>query len=142
MSITAHATAGVRPAAPPRPAPGTGRPRPRLRVVGRPRRTARVVLAVVLVAVVGVIGVVSLSALAAEAAFEARSLQGEVEDLSLRYDELTAEVAALEAPARIRAVARDDLGMVRADSPTFLVAEGPTRVGGALTDRIKPVLGQ
>lgn len=132
------ASAGVRTAAPAS-GPST---RPTLRVVARPRRTARFALAVVVVAIAGVVGVVSLSALAAEAAFEARSLQEEVTDLSLRYDELTAEVASLEDPARIRAVAENELGMVRTDSPTFLVAEGVPRTGPALTDRIKPVLHQ
>lgn len=126
----------------PRPSTTAGRARPSLRLVGRPRRTARYVVLIVVIAVAGVIGVVSLSALAAEAAFEARALQGEVAELSVRYDELTSEVAGLEAPARIRAVAEGELGMVRAESPSFLVAEGPARSGVTLTDRIKPVPGQ
>lgn len=126
----------------PRHAPAAGsRSRPVLRVVGRPRHTARFVAAIVAVAVAGVIGVVSLSALAAEAAFEARALQGEVADLSVRYDELTAEVAALEAPARVRSVAEAELGMVRAEEPTFLVAERPVRAAGTpVADRVKPLL--
>lgn len=124
------------------PLPGV-RSRPTLRVVGRPRHTGRYVLAIIALAVVGVIGVVSLSALAAEAAFEARTLHNDVTDLSLRYDELTSEVAALEAPVRIRAIAEGELGMVQVESPDFLVTEGPTQVSGEpLTDRIKPVLGQ
>lgn len=144
--MPAPAFARARPEGAQRPVPAPGaRSRPALRVVGRPRHTARFVLAVIALSVAGVIGVVSLSALAAEAAFEARTLQGEVDELSLRYDELTSEVATLEAPTRIRAVAEHELGMVRAESPAFLVAEGPGRDDAgrrSLTDRIKPVLGQ
>lgn len=119
-----------------------GRPRPSLRLVGRPRRTARYVVVIVLVAAAGVLGVVSLSALAAEAAFEARALQSEVAELSVLYDELTSEVASLEAPARIRAIAQGELKMVRAESSTFLVAEASASRRVTLTDRIKPVFGQ
>lgn len=144
MSIPASARADARLDGSPRPAsPAGGRRRPVLRVVGRPRRSARFVLTVVVVAVAGVIGVVSLSALAAEAAFDARALHGEVAELSLRYDELTSEVAALEAPARVRAVAESELGMVSAETPTYLVAEGSSRAPAAsFANRTQPLPGQ
>lgn len=125
-----------------RPAPERGRAaRPRLRVVEAPRHTGRFVLAILAVVVFGVVGVVSLSALAAEASFASRSLQSEVADLTLRYDELTAEVAALESPDRIRAVAEEELGMVQASSPVFLL-DGTAGVPVAdLADRVEPVPG-
>lgn len=120
--------------------------RPDLRVVARPRHTARYVVVILGLAVAGVIGVVSLSALAAEAAFEARELQADVDQLSLRYDELTADVATLESPERIRRVAEEELGMVPAESPGFLLVERPGGLSAAsereLTDRVKPVRGE
>jgi cell division protein FtsL len=69
----------------------------------------------------GIFGIVTLSALAAENAFAARELQTEVDELSYRYDELTAEVAGLETPERIRQVAGSELGMVPAEQPGYLV---------------------
>lgn len=102
------------------------RPRPDLRVVGRPRHRGRYFALLSLVGAVGVFGVVSLHALAAEAAFEAQTLEAEVSELSMRYEELTAEVAALEAPERIRDVATEELGMVPVEEPAFLSLEAQT----------------
>lgn len=110
--------------------------RPRLRVVPRQRRTARYVVAMVVLGAAGIFGIVSLSALAAESAFAARALEAEIDELSLRYDELTAEVAGLESPERVRAVATTELGMVRADQPAFLVVERP--VGSATQPAAEP----
>jgi cell division protein FtsL len=73
-----------------------------------------------LVAALGVFGVVSLNALAAESAFEARTLDMQVRDLSIRYDELTAEVASLEAPNRVARIAVEELGMVPVENPGVL----------------------
>jgi cell division protein FtsL len=123
--------------------------RPRLRVVPRRRRTGRFVVLFAAVAAAGVFGVVSLSALAAEAAFAARALESEIDELALRYDELTAEVAALESPERVRTVATEELGMVRAQDPAFLLVERPasaretvpTSVEPSLSDPLKPALG-
>jgi hypothetical protein len=125
---------------------------PRLRVVPPPRHTARYTVLLLFVAVAGVFGVVRLNARAAEAALEARELEGDVRELTLRYEELTAEVAALEAPDRVRNVAGGELGMVPAEQPGFLVAARPLAtdgnaeaavdVGGRpVTDPLKPVLG-
>lgn len=100
---------------------------PDLRVVSRPRHPGRFVSAALLVVAAGVFGVVSLNALAAEAAFEARTLEAEVVELSLRYDELTASVAALESPARVRSVAVDTLGMTQVSQPEFLVLDTELR---------------
>lgn len=132
---------------PHRPAPRPHAPRrPDLRVVGPARHSGRYVVVIVVLLLLGVIGVVSLSALAAESAFEARELHSEVTELSLRYDELTAEVAALESPERIRHVAEAELGMVEPESPAFLLAEGSAATAAAreqeLADRVKPVRGE
>ena len=97
--------------------------RPQLRVVGEPRHGMRYVVFAVLIGGLGVFGVVGLHALAAEQSFEVRNLEREVRDLSLAYDELTAEIAALESPERVRQVAMGQLGMVPAQQPGFLVAE-------------------
>ena len=97
--------------------------RPQLRVLGPPRHTRRYVVVALLLAGLAIFGVVSLNALAAQAAFQARSLEHEVTELSLRHDELTAEVAALSAPGRVRRVAREELGMVPAPAAGFLIAD-------------------
>jgi hypothetical protein len=106
----------------PRPAPAR---RPDLRVVPRLRHTGRYLALIVVLGAAGVFGIVSLSALAAESAFAARALEGEIDDLSFRYDELTAEVAALESPGRVRDVAIGELGMVPATQPAYLVIDRP-----------------
>lgn len=123
--------------------------RPRLRVVAEPRHHGRYLLILGAVAAAGIFGVVSLNALAAESAFTARSLEREVDALAVRYEELTAEVATLESPERIRAVAFTELGMVEPALPGFLVAErplpgdgsGPDASTGRVTDPLKPMLG-
>ncbi len=102
--------------------------RPQLRVVQKPRRTWPFLLAIVVVVVGGVFGILSLSALAAESAFAARELSAEIEALSIRYDELTAEVAHLESPERVRNVAMTQLGMVEAERPAFLMVSRPAVV--------------
>ncbi|HVM00708.1 MAG TPA: hypothetical protein VM324_15575 [Egibacteraceae bacterium] len=142
--MSALASSQARPdARRPRPAPPHAA-NPRLRVVERRRRPGRLVAGILAVAVLGIVGVVSVSALAAEAAFDARALQAEVADLSLRYEELTADVATLAAPERILRVAEEELGMVPASSPAFLVTDsgGPAASSTDLHDRIKPVLGE
>ena len=95
-------------------------PRPDLRVVAPVRYARRYVAILSLVAALGVFGVVSLNALAAESAFEARTLDMQVRDLSIRYDELTAEVASLEAPNRVARIAVEELGMVPVENPGVL----------------------
>jgi cell division protein FtsB len=97
--------------------------RPHLRVVAEPRRGARYLVTAMLVGGIGLFGVVGLHALAAEQSFQVRNLEEEVRELSLRYDELTAEIAGLESPERVRQVATGQLGMVPAREPGFLVAE-------------------
>lgn len=150
----------LRPSARPSPRPASPRrARPQLRVVGPPRHVRRYAAAMVVSVAVGIFGTVSLNALAAEQSFAVRNLEAEVTDLSLRYEELTAEVAQLESPERIRSVAVVQLGMVPADQPGYLMAErrvagdgesrgsdGIVRTsspigGGDVADPVKPVLG-
>lgn len=117
----------ARPASPlPRGAEERAR-RPQLRVVDQPRHSARYLALLAFVAVLGVTGVVSLNALAAEASFKARELDEEVTELSRRYDELTVEVAELQAPERVRRIAVQELGMVEPEDRAFL---GPDGQGG------------
>ena len=114
----------------PQSAPAPSR-RPDLRVVQPQPRTWPYLVVVVLLVVGGVFGVLTLSALAAESAFAARELSSEIDALSVRYDELTAEVAHLESPERIRSVAMTQLGMVQAEGQAFLQVERRDRSSAA-----------
>ena len=118
----------------PTPRPQEGVPaasgRPELRVVDRPRHHRRYLVLLVLTLALGVFGVVSLHALAAEAAFQARALEAEVDGLAQRSTELAAEVAALESPDRIHAIATGELGMVPARQPGYLVLDEPAGPSG------------
>lgn len=110
----------------PRPPRRTRPPSRRLRVVGTtaPRRSLGGVLCAVVagfVLVTGIIGIVALNALAAEASFQAMELEEHISDLTLRHDNLVAEVAMLEAPARVREVATTRLGLIDPAQPGFLV---------------------
>jgi cell division protein FtsL len=121
---------------------------PSLRLVQPPRRARRYLVIGLLLAAIGVFGVVSLHALATEAAFQARDLERDVDQLALDYDDLVAEVAVLESPQHIKRVAIDELGMVPATEPAYLVA--PTDAPptpeplamGKVTDPLKQALGQ
>lgn len=141
MSALPHASAhaGSAPPAPPAHAGGTPAPpatRPRLRVVPRQQPVRRLVGLLIAVGAAGIFGVVGLSALAAESAFAAHELEAEIQGLSFRYDELTAEVARLESPARIRGEARDTLGMVPAQRPAYLVLETPVEFTSSVGDDV------
>lgn len=125
--------------------------RPNLRVVTEPRRrhTLTFVLSFLVAGAALVFGAVTLNALAASDAVTARELERTVVDAERHYAQLVAEVAALADPGRIRQVAQDELGMVRADGVRHLVlhrnlpADGyvaeAMRVG-TTTDPVKPVL--
>ncbi|HWB71991.1 MAG TPA: cell division protein FtsL [Egibacteraceae bacterium] len=103
------------------PTPGPPLPRPELRLLPPPRHPTRWVVVLLVVTVAGIFGVVALHALAAEQAFTARRLEAEADRLAMRHGELTAEVAVLRAPERLRRVATEELGMVPPRQPTFLV---------------------
>lgn len=115
----AHAAPAARPS--PRQRPHARRPH--LRVVGAPRRGRRWALVLSTLIVAGLLAVVGLNALVAEAAVEAAALDSEIAELSLVRAELGAEVAALESPERIAQVARDELGLVWATDPAYIVID-------------------
>lgn len=122
---------------------------PPLRLVEPPQRARRYLVIGLLLAAIGVFGVVSLHALATEAAFDARDLERDVDQLALDYDDLTAEVAALESPQHIKQVAITELGMVPASEPAYLEAPEedapPTPeplAMGEVTDPLKQALGR
>lgn len=73
--------------------------------------------------VAGVIGIVALNALAAESSFAAMEVQERITDLTLRHDNLVAEIATLETPARVRQVATSQLGLIDPEQPGFLVID-------------------
>jgi cell division protein FtsL len=105
-------------------AEGDARARTHLRLVAARRPSARHLVVLLLIAALGVFGVVGLSARASESAFRARRLESEVGALSARYEALTAEIAQLESPSRVRRVAENELGMVPAGQPVFLTLDG------------------
>ncbi len=96
--------------------------RPDLRLVTPAPSPRRYLVIGLLLVALGVFGVVTLHALATESAFRARALNEDVSEMSLRAEELRAEVAALESPQHIRQVATEQLGMVPATAPGYLVA--------------------
>ncbi len=126
------------------------RRRRHLRVVPeqRIRHTLAFALLYLVVGAAIVFGTVTINALAAGDAVRATELERAVGVAEQRYERLTAEVAGLEDPARIEQAATD-LGMVRAESPRYLVlqrslpADGVDTqpvVAGETTDPLKPVL--
>ncbi|HUF33375.1 MAG TPA: hypothetical protein VMN58_09240 [Acidimicrobiales bacterium] len=155
--LTAPAPVRSRPARS-RPAPAPQR-RPRLRVVDEvaPRRSPRRGRLVVVVAAVA--AVVSLFALAA---FHAMLVSGQVAldelgsrvaDEQGRYESLRLEVASLESPERVVAVAQEQLGMVPPEeiiwlpAPTGSPDQAPVTAGAAPEvsqvswGAVKPYLG-
>jgi len=125
-------------------------PAPRLRLITTNPRSSRLALTLLVIAAIGVFGVVSVGAKTAEAAVQARALEADVSELKRDYELLTAEVARLESPERIRAVAVEELGMVEADDPRYVVVDGDGRfalhepsdgpVDDSFTDKVKQVL--
>jgi cell division protein FtsL len=124
---------------------------PRLRLVATNPGSSRLMLILLVVAALGVFGVVSVGAKTAESAVQVQRLEGEVDELKQDYEWLTATVAHLESPDRIHQVAVDDLDMVPASEPQFVVVDGQGRfalhdpvgdatVDDSFTDEVKQVL--
>ncbi|HSJ44940.1 MAG TPA: cell division protein FtsL [Euzebyales bacterium] len=124
--------------------------RPRLQLVMSNPRSSRLALVLLVIAAIGVFAVVSVGAKTAEAAVQVWTLQSDVDELKERYEILTAEVAELESPERIRRYAVEELGMVEPDEPQFVVVDGDGRfalhdpvdrqVDKGFTDKVKQVL--
>src|ERR671919_2227876 len=106
----------------------------RLRLVTTNPRSSRFALVLLVIAAIGVFGVVSVGAKTAEAAMQVRALENDVDELKRDYELLTAEVAELESPDRIRRVAVNQLDMVEPDDPSFVVVDGQGRF--ALHDQV------
>jgi cell division protein FtsL len=124
---------------------------PHLRLVtpGPQRHTRSFALLLALLAIAAVFATVAVNALGAADALTARTLQAEVAEAERRHAELVAEVAALEHPGRVEAVAVDELGMVVPTDARFLVLgralpEDGRRVSeivaGEEADPLKPIL--
>lgn len=120
----------------------SARPRPSARSASRPRpRPRRLrVAALVAVVVVGVLAIVGIQAQAAEVAFDARALEQEIAELERSHEQLTAEVARLESPERLRRVALDELGMVQPERATYLDLSEEGRLATAEVEPPRPVL--
>lgn len=122
---------------------GARRERRHLRPVHEgPRRHPLVFfLLYVLVGIGAVIGAVSFNALAAEDAVHLAELEEQVAEAERDYALLTADVATLEDPARIRQMA-EQMGM-RPTEQRYLVAEQPLpgdRAVASGDDPVKPVV--
>lgn len=116
-----------------------------------PRHTLRFAVLLLLLAATAVFGAVSLNALAAEKAVVAHNLEERVAEQERRYEQLLADVAALEDPARIRRIAEEELGMVPPRQVHVLRLHrtppddtDPQRGARAATaaDPLKPILSQ
>jgi cell division protein FtsL len=125
--------------------------RPRLQLVISNPRSSRLALVLLVIAAIGVFAVVSVGAKTAEAAVQVRTLESDVDELKQRYEILTAEVAELESPERVRRYAVEELGMVEPDEPQFVAVDGDGRfalhdpvvdgqVDRGFTDKVKQVL--
>ena len=144
-------TAAVGAPAPPR---GRSRPRhapaaraeagPRLQVVASGRKAApggrrrvRVLSwAGVVVVAAALLAVVASQAALAQGQFRLQRLQARAAAEQDRYERLRLQVAELESPSRVVAVAQERLGMVPPPDVTYLSPSGPsTAAAGRLTRR-------
>lgn len=133
--------------APSAPSPAPARGRPELAVVraAQPRHALAWLVATIVLLGGAVLGAVALNALAAADSVAARALEQQVAEAERLHAELVAEVAHLDAPERIRQVAIDELGMVEAPNPRYVLlgrslpsdGHGVRRPQG---DPLKPVL--
>lgn len=118
--MSAGAAALRAPRRPPPPRQGVLRAdRPELVLVPARRPWVRRLAAAVLAGALGVIGVVSLNALAAQSSVRSVELEHETFELRLEVEQLTADVALLEAPEHVLDRAAE-LGMVPARDPAWL----------------------
>ncbi|MFT5224252.1 MAG: hypothetical protein ACI867_002584 [Glaciecola sp.] len=121
--------------------------RPALTIVRRtqPRHPLLWLIAIIAMLSGSVLGAVSLNALAAADSVAARQLEQDVVVAERRHAMLIAEVAHLDAPERIRQAATQELGMIEAPAPRYVVLDRslPSDTSGASSpdgDPLKPVL--
>jgi cell division protein FtsL len=123
-------TATLRPAR--RPAPAPSRPDRHLRVVpdgyrsprSRRRRARLAALAVAALAATVVFGLVSFQVVLSEGQVRLEELRRRAAAEQERYDRLRLEVAELESPGRVIAMAQQRLGMVVPPGVTYLSPSG------------------
>jgi cell division protein FtsL len=129
-SVRVHTRA--KPAAPaPRPKPAPRRPP--LRVVPpdyvpprvRRRRARLFVAGLSTLVALGLFGIVSLHVALTQGQFRLEQLEAEADAQQTRYEQLRLQVAELESPDRIVAVAQERLGMVSPPGVTYLSPSGP-----------------
>jgi cell division protein FtsL len=126
-SVRVHTRA--KPAPAPRPAPK----RPPLRVVPdnyvpprvRRRRARLFGVGVGVLVALGLFGIASLHVVLTQGQFRLDRLQSQADQQQARYEQLRLQVAELESPERIVAVAQERLGMVPPAAVTYLAPSGP-----------------
>jgi cell division protein FtsL len=134
-SVRVHTRAAPR--RDPAPAP---RVRPPLRVVTpdyvpprvRRRRAGLFAAAVSSLVVLGLLGIASLHVVLTQGQFRLDRLQQQADQQQARYEQLRLQVAELESPDRIVAVAQERLGMVPPAAVTYLA---PTQPAAGATPR-------
>jgi cell division protein FtsL len=130
MTATQHQrTAPVR--QPAQPAP---RPRPPLRVVdatelqarARRRRVRAMTIMTFVLVTTGLFGLVASHVVLTQGQFKLQRLQREADLQQARYERLRLEVARLQSPERVVAVAQERLGMVPPAGVRYLSPAGAT----------------
>lgn len=138
------------------------RPRPPLRVVPpdyvpprvRRRRARLFATGVAALVGLGLFGIAALHVVLTQGQFELQRLEARAEQQQARYEQLRLQVAELESPERIVAVAQERLGMVSPPGVTYLSPSGlvadelgvedpaPARISGPSTSwsEVKPHL--
>ena len=135
-------TALVPSAGMPAPAPVPAPERPPLRVVGpahrsvAARRARARVLGVLVLGVVAaaLFGLVTSHVALTQGQFRLHTLREKAEAEQARYERLRLQVAELESPARVVAVAQERLGMVPPPGVTYLSPAGPVSGAGDDTE--------
>jgi cell division protein FtsL len=115
------------------PAPKPAPKRPPLRVVPadyvpprvRRRRARLFVAGVATLVALGLFGIVSLHVALSQGPFRLERLEAEAARQQTRYEQLRLQVAELESPDRVVAVAQERLGMVSPPGVTYLSPSGP-----------------
>ncbi|MEY2478552.1 MAG: Cell division protein FtsL [Actinomycetota bacterium] len=126
----------------PAPAPKRAPARPPLRVVPpdyvpprvRRRRARLLVAGLSTLVALGMFGIVSLHVALTQGQFRLERLEARADEQQTRYEQLRLQVAELESPDRVVAVAQERLGMVSPPGVTYLSPSGPVSDGPADND--------
>jgi cell division protein FtsL len=129
-SVRAETRTRAKPAPAPKRAPAA---RPPLRVLPddyvaprvRRRRARLFVTAMSALVAAGLFGIVSLHVALTQGQFRLERLEAKADTQQARYEQLRLQVAELESPDRIVAVAQERLGMVSPPGVTYLSPSGP-----------------